>query len=71
MSKRTKKGADMFRAIDRETINTIRDLLTRVAMQQTRVEELKQTIAAINILEGVVVALAVLEEKQEKEKEQP
>jgi len=61
----------MFRAIDRETINTIRDLLTRVAMQQTRVEELKQTIAAINILEGVVVALAVLEEKQEKEKEQP
>jgi nitrate reductase NapAB chaperone NapD len=40
-------------------------------MQQTRVEELKQTIAAINILEGVVVALAVLEEKQEKEKEQP
>ena len=71
MSKRTKKGADMFRAIDRETINTIRDLLTRVAMQQTRVEELKQTIAAINILEGIVVALAVLEEKQEKEKEQP
>ena len=61
----------MFRAIDRETINTIRDLLTRVAMQQTRVEELKQTVAAINILEGVVVALAVLEEKQEKEKEQP
>jgi hypothetical protein len=71
MSKRTKKGADMFRAIDRETINTIRDLLTRVAMQQTRVEELKQTVAAINILEGIVVALAVLEEKQEKEKEQP
>jgi nitrate reductase NapAB chaperone NapD len=61
----------MFRAIDRETINTIRDLLTRVAMQQTRVEELKQTVAAINILEGIVVALAVLEEKQEKEKEQP